>query len=131
MIRTSHLLPALAARGLTVRSRSASPLNSIGMPYYSSPLLSLLPSSFDFTPSPNHHRRTPLDPSILATVKTVDFVGYAAYPPAARAATRRNQVSATKGGKRRVGLDVPMFRSDKERAEQKKKRDRVVSVSWP
>lgn len=106
-----------------------SPLNSIGMPYYTSPLLSLLPTSFDFTPSPLHHTRVPLDPNILATVKTVDFVGYAPYPASARAAGRRNQVTpgpGGKGGKRRV--DVPMFRSEKERAETKKKRDRVVSV---
>ena len=63
-----------------------SPLNSIGMPYYTSPLLSLLPTSFDFAPSPTHHSRVPLDPNILATVKTVDFVGYAPYPASARAA---------------------------------------------
>lgn len=101
------------------------------MPYYTSPLLSLLPSSFDFTPSPTHHAKPVLDPSILATVKTVDFVGYAPYPAAARAAGRRNQVAAGKNGKRTVGLDAPMFRSDRERAEMKKKRDRVVSVGFP
>lgn len=99
------------------------------MPYYTSPLLSLLPSSFDFTPSPAHHSKPALDPSILASVKTVDFVGYAPYPASARAAGRRNQVAANGKGKRTVGLDAPMFRSDRERQEMKKKRDRVVSVS--
>jgi PAB-dependent poly(A)-specific ribonuclease subunit 2 len=99
------------------------------MPYYTSPLFSLLPASFDFTPSPTHHSRPVLDPAILSTVKTVDFVGYAPYPASARAAGRRNQVPAGKNGKRTVGLDAPMFRSDRERAEMKKKRDRVVSVS--
>lgn len=98
------------------------------MPYYTSPLFSLLPTSFDFTPSPTHHSRPVLDPAILSTVKTVDFVGYAPYPASARAAGRRNQVPAGKNGKRTVGLDAPMFRSDRERAEMKKKRDRVVSV---
>ncbi|KAK4703268.1 PAB-dependent poly(A)-specific ribonuclease subunit 2, partial [Phenoliferia sp. Uapishka_3] len=103
-------------------------LNSIGMPHYSTPLLSLLPPTFDFTPSPTHHSKTPIDPSILASVKTVDFVGYAPYPPALKAAGRRNQVASDggeKGGKRRV--DVPLFRSEKERKE-KKKMARVVSV---
>lgn len=99
------------------------------MPYYDKPLLSRLPPSFDFVPSPTAHIRIPIDPAILATVKTVDFVGYAAYPASARAAGRRNQVASGPGGqtgKRRV--DVPMFRSEKERAETKKRRDRAVSV---
>ncbi|KAK4051846.1 poly(A)-specific ribonuclease [Microbotryomycetes sp. JL201] len=108
--------------------RDDTPLNSIGMPYYTSPLLSLLPQSMDFKPSPWHHRKPVISPAILATVKTVDFVGYAAYPAFARAAGRRNQVPSSKADKRRLGVDAPMFRSDKERAEMMKKRDRVVSI---
>ncbi|KAM0788388.1 hypothetical protein ACM66B_001526 [Microbotryomycetes sp. NB124-2] len=108
--------------------RDDTPLNSIGMPYYTSPLLSLLPASMDFKPSPWHHRKPVISPAILSTVKTVDFVGYAAYPAAARAAGRRNQVPSSKADKRRLGVDAPMFRSDKERAEMMKKRDRVVSI---
>lgn len=127
MSRLSHSTQLALSRAMPDKS-SNRPLNSIGMPYYTTPLLSLLPASMDFVPSPAHHRRVPLDPSVLATVKTVDFVGYAAYPAAVRAAGRRNQVQATKGGKRRAGVDAPMFRSDKERADLKKKRDRVVSV---
>ena len=108
----------------------STPLNSIGMPHYHQPLLSLLPPTFDYVPSPAHHARAVLDPAILATVKTVDFVGYAPYPSALKSAGRRNQVTAgpgAKGAKRRV--DVPMFRSEQERKDAKKKRDRIVSVS--
>ena len=98
------------------------------MPHYSQPLLSLLPASMDYAPSPAHHARAALDPAILATVKTVDFVGYAPYPPALKQAGRRNQVSA---GLRRQGrVDVPMFRSEQERKDAKKKRDRIVSVRF-
>lgn len=99
------------------------------MPHYSTPLLSLLPASFDFKPSPLHHQRNLLDPAVLAAVKTVDFVGYAPYPAALKAAGRRNQVVASDGGKGGKGrVDVPMFRSEKERKDAKKKRDRIVSV---
>ncbi|KAK4058405.1 poly(A)-specific ribonuclease [Microbotryomycetes sp. JL221] len=108
--------------------RDDTPLNTIGMPYYTSPLLSLMPASMDFKPSPWHHRKPVINPAILSTVKTVDFVGYAAYPAAARAAGRRNQIPSSKADKRRMGLDAPMFRSDRERAEMMKKRDRVLSI---
>lgn len=114
---------------LTLIFARFSPLSMIGMPYYTQPLLSLLPSSMDFKPSPNHHRKPLLDPTILSTVKTVDFVGYAPYPAALRATTRRNQVDSSKLNKGRVGLDAPLFRSDQERAELARKRDRAASVS--
>jgi PAB-dependent poly(A)-specific ribonuclease subunit 2 len=110
--------------------RNDTPLNSIGMPYYTTPLLSLLTPSFDFAPSKSDHVRASIDPAITATMKTVDFVGYASYPASARAAGRRNQVATGpggKGGKRR--LDVPLFRSEKERVDAKAPKNRVVSVS--
>ncbi len=63
-----------------------------------------------------------IDPAILATVKTVDFVGYAPYPASARAAGRRNQAPTAPGAKGiRGALDVPLFRSERERAESKRK----------
>ncbi|SCV74095.1 BQ2448_6527 [Microbotryum intermedium] len=103
------------------------PLNSIGMPYYSEPLLSLsTANNVDLRPHPFHHRKPILDPALLASVKQVDFVGYAAYPPSMRASQRRNQVPKMADDQRRMGMDVPMFRSDKERAAMKKKRDGVT-----
>ncbi|GAA6028111.1 hypothetical protein JCM8097_001876 [Rhodosporidiobolus ruineniae] len=102
------------------------PLNSIGMPYYTSPLLSLLPQSMtNPTTHSASHRRVPIDPSILSSAKTVDFVGYATYPPHLRSAARRNQVRNAEGGKLggRLGVDAPMFRSERERAEAKRQRD--------
>lgn len=111
------------------------------MPYYSTALLSRLPASFDFTPSPSHHIPTPIDPTILASVKNLDFVGYAAYPASVRAAGRRNQISADAArGAGSAGADKkgrtgsggkgegPMFRSERERAEIRKRGERAVSV---
>ncbi|GAA5855893.1 hypothetical protein JCM8547_000402 [Rhodosporidiobolus lusitaniae] len=110
-----------------VNWRDDTPLNTIGMPYYTSPLLSLMPASLT-SPSPSSsftHRRVPIDPQILSSAKTVDFVGYATYPPHMRAAARRNQVVNAGGGKLagRLGVDAPMFRSERERADAKRKRD--------
>ncbi|SCZ99141.1 BZ3500_MvSof-1268-A1-R1_Chr3-1g05835 [Microbotryum saponariae] len=103
------------------------PLNSIGMPYYSQPLLSMAAANnSDLRPHPLHHRKPILDPALLASVKQVDFVGYAAYPPSMRVAQRRNQVPKMVDDQRRMGMDVPMFRSDRERAAMKKKRDGVT-----
>ncbi|GAA5890653.1 hypothetical protein JCM5296_004329 [Sporobolomyces johnsonii] len=111
--------------------RDDTPLNSIGMPYYTSPLLSLLPSHMtDPSSITTSHRPIPIDPQILATAKTVDFVGYATYPPHLRAAGRRNQVTTGKGGRNagRVGVDAPMFRSERERVEAKRRRERGESI---
>jgi PAB-dependent poly(A)-specific ribonuclease subunit 2 len=96
------------------------------MPYYTEPLLSLLPSSLTSQSYANaSHRRIPIDPQILGSAKTVDFVGYATYPPHLRASTRRNQVVSVNGGKLggRLGVDAPMFRSERERADAKRRRD--------
>jgi hypothetical protein len=111
-------------------NREHRPLNSIGMPYYDKPLLSRLPASFDFVPSPLHHTPIPIDPSILATVKNLDFVGYAPYPASARAAGRRNQVPSDLGIKAKRAMDVPMFRSEKDRQQQqsRSRQGRIVSV---
>ncbi|GJN87292.1 hypothetical protein Rhopal_000240-T1 [Rhodotorula paludigena] len=106
--------------------RDDTPLNSIGMPYYDAPLLSLFPQDMM---SPSSHaasrRRVPIDPQILASAKTVDFVGYATYPAHLRAASRRNQIRTSANAKvaGRLGVDAPMFRSERERADAKRRRD--------
>lgn len=101
------------------------------MPYYTTPLLSLYPNTaaYDHNPSPSHHIPTPIDPTILATVKTIDFVGYAPYPAALRATTRRNQVVGKNGLQGKKG-EEPLFRSEKERQETRRRRDRIVSVRF-
>lgn len=121
------------------------------MPYYTKPLLSLLPPSMYKKPIiSTSHLPIPIDPTILSTVKTVDFVGYAPYPASLRASTRRNQVPNFKNGLLRGkngkgggggaggggggGLEEeePMFRSERDRKEFKnnynKGRGRVVSI---
>ena len=47
-------------------TRKGRPLNSIGVPFYTTPLLSLYPSTvaYDHVPSPSHHIPTPIDPLI-------------------------------------------------------------------
>ncbi|BGO90283.1 hypothetical protein NBRC10512_004804 [Rhodotorula toruloides] len=104
--------------------RDDTPLNSIGMPYYTSPLLSLLPQHMTSTYAASH-RRVPIDSNILKSAKTVDFVGYATYPPHLRSAARRNQVRTGQRSKiaGRLGVDAPMFRSERERADAKRRRD--------
>lgn len=110
-----------------------SPLNSIGMPYYDTSLLSLLPGHMTAKHTASH-RRVPLDPHVLTSAKTVDFVGYASYPAHLRSVARRNQARSTTTGARtagRVGIDAPMFRSERERAEAKRRRDYGDEVSCP
>ncbi|GAA5946166.1 hypothetical protein JCM3765_000141 [Sporobolomyces pararoseus] len=112
--------------------RDDTPLNSIGMPYYSTPLLSMLPTSMtEPTKITTSRRPVQIDPQILSTAKTVDFIGYASYPAHLRAAGRRNQVRVAGGAKNagRVGVDAPMFRSERERAEAKLRRDRKGSIA--
>lgn len=100
------------------------------MPYYTSPLLSLLPQHMTSTYAASH-RRVPIDSNILKSAKTVDFVGYATYPPHLRSAARRNQVRTLQNSKiaGRLGVDAPMFRSERERADAKRRRDYGDSVS--
>lgn len=48
------------------------PLNSIGMPYYDSQLFSYLPLQYYSSPySPYGQPPRPIDPAVLATIKTV------------------------------------------------------------
>ncbi|KAI9255620.1 ubiquitin carboxyl-terminal hydrolase-domain-containing protein [Phascolomyces articulosus] len=90
-----------------VQMAEDSPLSSVGLPYYTEPLLSnwpLYPSVFDASCPPPH-----IDDELLKNMKTVDFVGYAPNP-----GIRRNQAPRKKKPlqNKRNG---PKFRSEQER----------------
>ncbi|KAG6379196.1 ubiquitin carboxyl-terminal hydrolase-domain-containing protein [Boletus reticuloceps] len=81
-----------------------SPLNSIGMPYYTSTLLSSWTPQF--LPSTNPHPPpAKIPPQILSTIKINDNVAYAALPKELRGRRNRVVVSTTK--------DQGRFRSGK------------------
>ncbi|KDQ12374.1 hypothetical protein BOTBODRAFT_134946 [Botryobasidium botryosum FD-172 SS1] len=87
----------------------STPLNSIGLPYYTSPLLSsythpLIPSSTAHPPP------APIPPQVLASMKMVDFVGYAQLPKELRG--KRNVVA-----RELVKKDQGRFRSDRTRTD--------------
>ncbi|KAL7004824.1 poly(A)-specific ribonuclease [Cystobasidiomycetes sp. EMM_F5] len=97
------------------------PLSEIGMPFYNAQLLSVLPWENYSTPySQLGQAPRKIDPAILASMKTVDFVGYALNPKT----HLRNQAllreNAAKEAKRK--MDVPLFRSEKERAKTSRRR---------
>jgi len=96
------------------------------MPYYNEPLLSNFPPS-DYAPvtSPFFNPPEPIPPSILTSMKTVDFVGYATMPRELRG--KRYVVSARPGAGKRAtsrglaGLrrdSAPRFRSEKDRRQK-------------
>lgn len=103
------------------------PLNSIGMPHYTEPLLSNIPIS-DYAPvtSPFFNPVEPIPVQILNTMKVTDMIGYAAMPREMKGKryvrTPRpgaGKYATGKGwtiGRRESG---PRFRSDKERQKQK------------
>lgn len=98
------------------------PLNLIGMPHYTEPLLSNFPES-DYAPvtSPLFNPPEPIPNSVLNTMKMVDFVGYATTPRELRG--KRYVVTARPGaGKYATGKgytyrreSAPKFRSEKDR----------------
>ncbi|KAI9355730.1 ubiquitin carboxyl-terminal hydrolase-domain-containing protein [Zopfochytrium polystomum] len=91
---------------ISIPVESDVPLSRIGMPYYTSPLLSVWPSTMIFeagNPAPR------IPDEILADVKMIDFVGYAKKP----STIRRNQVLASPSPKK--SRDHPRFRSEQER----------------
>ncbi|KAJ3054186.1 poly(A)-specific ribonuclease [Rhizophlyctis rosea] len=92
----------------SLKLTDGSPLNLIGMPYYTTPLLSAWPSSLTFTigqPGPK------IPPEVMANVKMIDFVGYAPNP----GTFRRNQNLALSRKARRMEQEGPKFRSEQER----------------
>ncbi|TPX70585.1 hypothetical protein SpCBS45565_g01672 [Spizellomyces sp. 'palustris'] len=91
-----------------VEIEDKSPLSLIGMPYYTSELLSSWPAKVMFEagqPAPK------IPPEVLANVKMIDFVGYAPNP----GTFRRNQNLAMARKARKEMLDVPKFRSEQDR----------------
>lgn len=99
------------------------------MPYYSDPLLSALDSdSFATDASPMFNPPGKVDPAVLSSMRTVDFVGYAALPRHLRG--RRNVITGRGPGgvragakgraedRRRVGF--PLFRSEREKEAAKR-----------
>ncbi|TPX57736.1 hypothetical protein PhCBS80983_g03604 [Powellomyces hirtus] len=85
-----------------------SPLSLVGMPYYSTRLLSAWPEKMTFEvgqPAPK------VPPEILSNVKMIDFVGYAPNPRT----FRRNQNLAMAKKNRKDTLDGPKFRSEQDR----------------
>jgi PAB-dependent poly(A)-specific ribonuclease subunit 2 len=97
-----------------------SPLNLVGMPHYSTPLLSNLPNSIYSPPStsPLFHPPLKIPTSVTQSIRTVDFVGYSQCPRELKGT--RNKVVTRKGGgggKRRIS--EPRFRSERERERLK------------
>ncbi|KAI8820757.1 ubiquitin carboxyl-terminal hydrolase-domain-containing protein [Fimicolochytrium jonesii] len=85
-----------------------SPLSLIGMPYYSTRLLSAWPEKLTFEVG----QSAPKVPAeVLANVKTIDFVGYASNPRT----SRRNQNLASARKARKEVSEVPKFRSEQDR----------------
>lgn len=105
---------------------SDTPLSMVGMPHYDQPLLSILPwSNYSSQYSPLGQPPRKLDPALLATLKTVDFVGYAVNPKT----SKRNQAAprgdSSQDSKRK--MDVPLFRSEKEREQSQRRKQRKKS----
>lgn len=92
------------------------PLNLIGMPHYTSALLSNIPYSDWITPyTPLFRSNEAIDATVLKNMKQVDFVGYASNPRT----TLRYQATKSKAGKKdKRRLEVPAFRSQKSRQEK-------------
>ncbi|ORZ18884.1 ubiquitin carboxyl-terminal hydrolase-domain-containing protein [Absidia repens] len=89
-----------------VMMNNETPLSSIGMPYYTEPLLSAWTSGAVYDVG---HPTPQIDDDILKSIKTIDFVGYAPNP----GTTHRNQVPRRK--KQAHKKDIPKFRSEQER----------------
>lgn len=105
---------------------SDTPLSMVGMPYYDQPLLSIIPwANYASAYSPLGQPPKKLDPAMLATLKTVDFVGYAVNPKT----TKRNQANHrganSQDAKRK--MDVPLFRSERDREKSQRRKQRKKS----
>ncbi|KAK9473883.1 ubiquitin carboxyl-terminal hydrolase-domain-containing protein [Dipodascopsis tothii] len=87
----------------------AAPLNSVGMPYYRNTLLSAWPPEMVFNAG---RRSPPIDPEILASMKTVDFVGFAPFPKKHRRYVTETRPHLSKGHDPKT----PKFRSEQEKS---------------
>lgn len=102
------------------------PLSMIGMPFYESQLLSVIPwEQYSSKYSPFGQPPRPIDPTVLSTMKTVDFVGYAVNPRGNKRNVATLQGVKAKDAKRK--MDVPLFRSEKERERSSRRRQRKKS----
>ena len=88
---------------------ATSPLNSIGMPYYTTPLLSSWSSQFLSSTIPPYPPPAKIPPQVLSTMKINDNIAYAALPKELRGRRNRVVVSTTK--------DQGRFRSEKGRRD--------------
>jgi PAB-dependent poly(A)-specific ribonuclease subunit 2 len=87
----------------------STPLNSIGMPYYTNLLLSSWTPQFLSSTNPPHPPPAKIPPQILSTIKINDNVAYAPLPKELRGRRNRVVVSTTK--------DQHRFRSGKGRRD--------------
>ncbi|KAK9492754.1 ubiquitin carboxyl-terminal hydrolase-domain-containing protein [Lipomyces doorenjongii] len=85
------------------------PLSTVGMPYYREKLLSAWPSDMVFNVA---RPPEPIDPEILATMKMVDFVGYAPFPKRHR---RYVTESLPYSNYSKAESKTPMFRSEQDK----------------
>ncbi|CED82537.1 pab-dependent poly-specific ribonuclease subunit pan2 [Phaffia rhodozyma] len=90
------------------------PLNLIGMPHYTTPLLSNIPASTYCPPtSPFFNPPAKIPASVLGTMRMVDFVGYAQTPRELKGT--RNRVGPRKKKAGEGGPGGPRFRSEQTR----------------
>lgn len=115
----------------------------IGMPFHrESQLLSNFPpADYAKVTSPFFNPPEPIAPSVLLSMKVLDFVGYAALPKELRG--KRNVVTARPGAEKRMagkGIlngrrdSAPRFRSEKDRKripDQDEEVSSVVSATDP
>lgn len=97
------------------------PLNSVGMPYYDTPLLSNLPNEAYCPPGSSPFFNPPtvdIPLAVLSGARQVDFVGYAQTPRELKGTRNRVASSAKsragKGAKQRR-VSEPRFRSEREK----------------
>jgi PAB-dependent poly(A)-specific ribonuclease subunit 2 len=97
------------------------PLNSIGMPYYDTSLLSNLPSAAycPVASSPFFNPPSELPLAVLSAARQVDFVGYAQTPRELKGTRNRvpgpSKARAGKNGLKQRRVSEPRFRSEREK----------------
>ncbi|KAN0062546.1 poly(A)-specific ribonuclease [Thecaphora frezii] len=122
-------LPDVVEPPQYVNWSTETPLSSIGMPYYSDQLLSYFDyDEFTTDASPLFNPPAKIDPAVISSMRTVDFVGYAPLPRHLRG--KRNIIAGRgPGGARasaihrpedRKKIGIPLFRSEKEKELSKK-----------
>ncbi|GAA96870.1 uncharacterized protein L969DRAFT_87898 [Mixia osmundae IAM 14324] len=100
----------------------SSPLSLIGVPFYDTQLLSVIPIE-NYATKYSAILRPPTrpDPALHATLKQVDWIGYAVNPKGSiRNLAVAHDSRAKQASNRR--MDVPLFRSEKEKIAQERRR---------